>query len=320
MSHLRAKLPLLLSLDQPTRTLIFSEMSDHDAALAEARELLARATQPRVRDALAALASQLESEARQRAVHAPPSQQQRGAEPAGAPGRVSETITTYSWDESDSEVKVYVKLPQRAAAADCEGALVHVRACDESRSLTIRFELTLARGAGVEPYVAALALHPLKHGVGDIDCRAELRRPPAGGAFATCDAAGGAAGAFVVLHGAGAPPGEARCRVKVKPSGDAVIGLAKLNASRWADLLDTDDFGKPLRLVPGGEPAAARPAAPAGSGASAAGAAAPAPRSRDDPEVQRTASLVSLMQQLYRDGDDEMKRTIAAAWEESKHM
>ena len=64
----------------------------------------------------------------------------------------------------------------------------------------------------------------------------------------------------------------------------------------WADLIDKDDFNKPLAFGNSGG------------------------RSRSDPGVQQSASLVSLMQQLYRDGDDEMRKTIANAWEESRSM
>ena len=40
----------------------------------------------------------------------------------------------------------------------------------------------------------------------------------------------------------------------------------------------------------------------------------PKPDKNEDP----SASLMGLMKQMYQDGDDEMKRTIAKAWHESQ--
>lgn len=38
----------------------------------------------------------------------------------------------------------------------------------------------------------------------------------------------------------------------------------------------------------------------------------------DDPSADPSANLMTMMKQMYEDGDDDMKRTIAKAWTESR--
>jgi hypothetical protein len=322
-------------------------------ALAEAEHLLVGAKHPRVRGALSALVQQLRDDEKSSSAAA------AGTPPAVVPSRPTDardptrtsaasvtSVTRYSWDQSDTELKIYFTLPAAvvaaaiaAAAASCAGN-TRLRVCvevdAEQRRLSVAVVVLVAVAGGgaadatdrrpVAP-PCSIVLHPLKcdldfgSGACDFAVVAPDGAPPGASAASSVAVVGfgptGHSSGFARIFSPGVPaaspaaaaaaasspsPGAGQCRLKVKASGDVVVCVSKCVPGPWSDLLDTDDFGKPLAL---------------GNGTGGGGSAE---RARDDPNVRHTASLVTMMQQLYRDGDDTMRKTIAEAWAESRGM
>eukprot|EP00906_Rhabdomonas_costata_P021030 RCo030567 len=84
------------------------------------------------------------------------------------------------------------------------------------------------------------------------------------------------------LAGAIVPSG---CSVKAKPAGSVTISLKKSEATTWSSLVEKKDDKKYDSL-----------------------------EKEKDPDK----GLMQMMQKLYEDGDEEMKRTMAKAWYESR--
>jgi hypothetical protein len=226
------------------------------------------------------------------------------------------TITTYSWDESDTEVKIYFSLPpfpKRPITSIGSRKKIGISIFSSQESKTLRvlfalFEEGVETPCDLYSFVASPLKHELENVAGSYILDSQTHKnsnindddeDPSSSSnyfFSTPNSG------FVYPGETTTPAGNILryCRLKVKEKkgdlGDVVIGVQKVMPGPWADLIDKDDFNKPLAFSSTGG------------------------RSRNDPNLQQGASLVSLMQQLYKDGDDEMKKTIAQAWEESRHM
>lgn len=320
-------------------------MEELSATLLEAKEFLSKAKQARLRNTLEHFVQSLEKEQKQ--LHEK-QQKQKQAEAEANGESVSAsllkipetTITSYSWDETDREVKLYFSaftpstlssLTTAAQTKKPNAAIFSLRS--HERRLEIR---CLMANSDTPLFCSCLILYPLKNHleVVDVSVFLELKQQSQSSSTCSSPAADGSAGdvsfqtantAFVYPDAGSAnaiASGNAEkgnCRIKIKPSGEAVAILTKTSERKWNDLLDTDDFGKPLTFGPSSDPAMRSGAAPTANVENAVAAAAGGRRyDRDDPEVQKTASLVSLMQQMYKDGDDTMKRTIEEAWKESR--
>lgn len=303
-------------------------ISSLEAELAEAKKFISLAQQPGVKQLLsqfivnfdAALKELRATEVERgqgESVSIPSSSASTSTSPAATIKQVS--ITSYSWDETDTEVKIYLKCPSCALLSNSPTAKIVVTINTNADEKTLKIDFIVFYSSTSSPSsssstpseIHSFVVHPLKHELETVNGTYELERSATRSNDNNCDDnvvdSFGSSWSFSTPKTVFVYPGERTtpsggvlryCRMKVKPNGDVVVGIQKVMPGPWSDLIDKDDFNKPLAF----------------------GNSADERRSRSDPAVQHTASLVSLMQQLYRDGDDEMKKTIANAWEESRTM
>lgn len=84
----------------------------------------------------------------------------------------------------------------------------------------------------------------------------------------------------------------AECKLKVK-SNSITIEMKKAKLKHWDDIKETKPSASDTRLKN-------------------------AANEKEDPEKDPSASLMSMMKDLYDKGDDQMKRTIAESWEKAQ--
>lgn len=306
-------------------------MSSFHTELAEAKKFISQATQPGIKALLQEYVLNIEETltkmkmATASSVSNPQHNASSSSSSSSNPSIKQVTISSYSWDETETEVKLYLKLPAAASSSSpIEKIIVSVNSNMDEKSLKIAFAVffspskessnnekeddnddnnkrpsQLITSGELHSFVAQPTKHELENLVGLYDI-------PRQESTSASDSSSPSHFFFATPNFSFVYPGEVttsggnllrNCRLKVKQNGDVVIGIKKVMPQIWADLIDKDDFNKPLAF--------------GGSGDG---------KSRNDPNVQQSASLVSLMQQLYRDGDDEMRKTIANAWEESRSM
>lgn len=338
-------------------------MSSLDLELVEAKKFISMATQPGIKQLLGEYVSNIEEalkkikkEQAAVAASAAPSQlmlfNNNNDNPTSTslPPTKQVSITSYSWDETDTEVKIYLKLPEgEKSFRELSKIIFCIKTGASEKMLRIDFLLFSNDSSGggnsedddkkstnlsrFPTEIHSFIVTPLKHELETVSGNFTLEpqvlnnennnmNNHANGDghvavdgknidhnkntnqifFSTSRAVSSSSSAksspslFVYPGETKTPSGAILryCRLRVKNNGDVVVGIQKVMPGTWADLIDKDDFNKPLAFGSTGG------------------------RSRNDPNVQHTASLVSLMQQLYRDGDDEMRKTIANAWEESR--